>query len=110
MNQKKDEFELVRGSGNIFYDHGDPDADVQQMKGILAARIIEILDEESLTVRRAHQKTGIAAADYSRIRNADLGRFSVDRLVRIINLLDKETQVTVHLAPRVRNAGTTLSF
>ncbi len=42
------------------------------------------------------------AADFSRIRNADLGRFSVDRLVRIINKLDEATEVSVQLAPRAK--------
>jgi len=108
MSKQKDEFELVRGSGNVFHDQGDPDADVQQMKAILAARIIEILDEEGLSVRKAQRKTGIAAADFSRIRNGDLGRFSVDRLVRLINKLDQETEVSLQLAPRDSNSDAAL--
>jgi len=70
------------------------------VKEILAARIIEILDEEGLSVRKAQRQTGIAAADFSRIRNGDLGRFSVDRLVRLINKLDQETEVSLQLVPR----------
>jgi hypothetical protein len=42
-----------------------------------------VLDRDSLTVRGAHARTGVAAADFSRIRNADLARFTVDRLVSI---------------------------
>jgi hypothetical protein len=102
MSKNVQDIALVRGSGNIFHDQGDPDADVQQMKGILAARIIGILNDEGLSVRGAHKKTGYAAADFSRIRNADLGRFSVDRLVRIINKLDEATEVSVQLAPRAK--------
>jgi len=45
------------------------------------AEIIKSLDRDELTVRAAHARTGIAAADFSRIRNADLARFTVDRLV-----------------------------
>jgi hypothetical protein len=40
-----------------------------QFKAILAAEIIKALDKEQLTVRAAHDRTGIAAADFSRIRN-----------------------------------------
>ena len=108
MSKQKDEFELVRGSSNVFHDQGDPDADVQQMKAILAARIIKILNEEGLSVRKAQRKTGIAAADFSRIRNGDLGRFSVDRLVRLINKLDQETEVSLQLAPRDPNSDAVL--
>ena len=48
----------------------------------------------------AHSRTGIAAADFSRIRNADLGRFTVDRLMSIINQLGSRVEVKV----RVRRA------
>jgi hypothetical protein len=46
-----------------------------------------MLDGDRLTVRAAQTKTGIAVADYSRIRNADLARFTVDRLMAITNRL-----------------------
>ena len=32
----KDDFELVHGSGNVFRDFGDPDAEILQLKAILA--------------------------------------------------------------------------
>jgi len=46
-------------------------------------------------VRTAHAKTGIAAADFSRIRNADLGRFTVDRLMSVLNRLGARVEVKV---------------
>jgi predicted XRE-type DNA-binding protein len=61
----------------------------------LAAEIIKMLDREGFTVRNAHERTGIAAADFSRIRNADLGRFTVDRLMTIINRLGSRVDVKV---------------
>ena len=64
-------------------------------KGILAAEIIKALDREHLTVRAAHDRTGISAADFSRIRNADLGRFAVDRLMSIVNRLGSRVEVKV---------------
>jgi predicted XRE-type DNA-binding protein len=56
-----------------------------------------MLDRKKLTVRAAHAQTGIAAADFSRIRNADLGRFTLDRLVSIINRLGSRIEVHVNL-------------
>ena len=84
---KREMLEVVRGSGNVFRDLGHGNADAEQVKAILAAEIIKALDLEKLTVRVAHTRTSIAAADFSRIRNADLGRFTVDRLMTIINRL-----------------------
>jgi predicted XRE-type DNA-binding protein len=92
---KDEPFELVRGSGNIFRDIGHPDPDVAQLKAILAAEIIKMLDREGLSVRGAHARTGIAAADFSRIRNADLARFTLDRLMSIINRLGARVEVKI---------------
>ena len=38
------DIELVRGSGNVFRDFGRPSADLEQLRSILAARIIRVLD------------------------------------------------------------------
>ncbi len=98
--ERDEDFELVRGSGNVFRDLGDPDADLKQAKAILAARIVGVLDERKLTVRKAGTLTGFAAADFSRVRNADLGRFTLDRLIRMLSALDSGIEVTIQIAPR----------
>lgn len=74
-------------------------ANAGQIKAILAAEIIKALDREGLSVRAAHGRTGIAAADFSRIRNANLGRFTVDRLMSIINRLGSRVEVKVRVRP-----------
>ncbi|HLK22474.1 MAG TPA: helix-turn-helix transcriptional regulator [Bryobacteraceae bacterium] len=94
MNQK---LGVVRGSGNVFRDLAHPNADVEQFKAILAAHIIKVLDRESLTVRAAHSRTGVAAADFSRIRNADLSRFTVDRLMSILNRLGSRVDIKIRV-------------
>lgn len=102
---KRETLDVERGSGNVFRDLGRKNADVLQFKAILAAEIIKALDRDGLSVRVAHRRTGIAAADFSRIRNADLGRFTVDRLMSIINRLGSRVEVKV----RVRRADTAKS-
>jgi predicted XRE-type DNA-binding protein len=92
---KSERLEVVRGSGNVFRDLGHENADAQQLKAILAAEIIKALDRDRLSVREAHSRTGIAAADFSRIRNADLGRFTLDRLMSIINRLGSRVEVKI---------------
>lgn len=96
---KSNKVEVVRGSGNVFCDLGHENADVEQLKAILAAEIIKALDRQRLSVRAAHNRTGIAAADFSRIRNADLGRFTVDRLISIINRLGSRVDLRIKLRP-----------
>jgi predicted XRE-type DNA-binding protein len=48
-------------------------------------------------VRAAHTRTGVAAADFSRIRNADLGRFTLDRLISVLNRLGSRVEVKVRV-------------
>ncbi len=94
---KKETLELVRGSGNVFRDFGKEGADALQLKALLAAEIIKVLDRERLTVRAAHERTGIAAADFSRIRNANLQRFTLDRLLSILNRLGVHVEVKLRV-------------
>lgn len=98
---REKEIDIFRGSGNVYRDLGHTDADVKQLKALLAAAIIKSLDKQGLSVREAHAETGIAAADFSRIRNAELGRFTVDRLMTIINRLGSRVDVKVS----VRQSG-----
>lgn len=95
-----DDDELIRGSGNLFRDLGVDDADREQLRAILAAKIIAVLNERALTLRAAQEVTGITAADFSRIRKANLGRFTIDRLMAILARLGQEVEVTVQIRPR----------
>ncbi|MDY7092005.1 MAG: helix-turn-helix transcriptional regulator [Acidobacteriota bacterium] len=97
---KTEEIQVERGSGNVYRDFGDPDADVHQAKAKLAAQIIGLLNDEGLSVRQAQKLTGFAASDFSRIRNADLGRFTIDRLIRILGSLGQSVEVRLDVRPR----------
>lgn len=93
------DIEIVGGSGNVFRDLGHPNPDLEQLKSILAAKIIGVLDDKGLSVRKAQAVTRIAAADFSRIRNAQLDRFTVDRLMTILNRLDQQVEIHVSVQP-----------
>lgn len=96
---KKQKLEVVRGSGNVFADFGYPNAAVEQLKALLAAQIIKVLDARELSVRQAGAYTGIAAADFSRIRTVKLDRFTIDRLMNILERLDQQVEVKVKVKP-----------
>jgi predicted XRE-type DNA-binding protein len=97
---KKDAIEVVRGTDNVFRDLGYPDADILQAKAILAARIIGVLDDRRITVRRAHELTGFAAADFSRVRQAKLQRFTLERLISMLVKLNRDIEVNIEVKPR----------
>ena len=102
---RKEKLEIVRGSGNVFRDLGYENADALQMKALLAAQIIKTLDREALSVRQAQVRTGIAAADFSRIRNADLKRLTLDRLMGIVNNLGARVEMSLKIKPAVKYAA-----
>ena len=99
MSKHDDGFELIRGSGNIYRDFGHPNADVRQAKAILAAQIIGILDDEGLSTRKAQARTGVNQAEFVRIRNAQLQRFTIDRLMTILNKLGCQGDLKITMRP-----------
>ncbi len=96
---KRQKLEVSRGSGNVFADFGYPNAAAEQLKALLAAQIVKVLDARSLSVRKAAAETKIAAADYSRIRTVKLDRFTIDRLITILERLDQDVEVKIRVRP-----------
>lgn len=70
------------------------------LKSELAARIVSVLDQRSLTVRSAGALTATAAADLSRIRQGKLDRFTLDRLIAILTRLDRSLEVSLQVNRR----------
>jgi len=95
-----EELEVIRGTGNVFRDFSHADADREHLKAVLAAQVIRVLDARNMTVRGAEDATGIAAADFSRIRQAKLDRFTIDRLMTILGRLDQKVDVEITVRPR----------
>jgi predicted XRE-type DNA-binding protein len=97
---KGKDVEIVRGSGNVFRDLGRPNADLEQARALLAARVVKALDKSKLTARAAEKLTGVAHTDLSRIRNAKLERFTLDRMITILGKLDRDVEISVRVVPR----------
>jgi predicted XRE-type DNA-binding protein len=93
-----EKLEIIKGSGNVFRDLGEKNADVKQTKALLAAEIIRILDKENFTVRKAGKVTGYNYSDFSRIRNAELSRFTIDKLMMITNALNRRVSVKISVS------------
>jgi hypothetical protein len=51
-----EKLEIVRGSGNVFRDLGQANADLLCLKALLAAEIIAALDHHGLSVRPAQAR------------------------------------------------------
>jgi predicted XRE-type DNA-binding protein len=92
--------ETVAGSGNVFRDFDYADADVRQAKALMGAQIMKILDAEGLSTRQAEARTGVSHSEFSRIRQANFSRFTIDRLMTILARLGQEVELSVTVYPR----------
>ncbi len=93
---KKEKIEITRGSNNPFRDAGLPNPELENARAGLAADIIRILNRRNLSKRKAAAITGIDPADITRIRNADLKGFTIDRMIKILATLNHRVEVSVH--------------
>lgn len=96
--------DLVHGSGNIFRDFGDANADLEQARVLLASQIVARLDAQKLSTRAAEAMTGVAASEFSRIRGLKLSRFTLDRLIAILGRLDADAEVRIDIRRRRKAA------
>ncbi len=92
--------DLVSNSRPVVRDLSLPAADLDQLRAILAAHVVRVLDARRLSVRDAEKLTGTPYADFSRLRKAKLNGFTVDRLMTILIKLDQEVRVTVDVQPQ----------
>jgi hypothetical protein len=91
---------LRRNNGRRFRALGHPEADRQQLRALLAARIIGVLADRKLTMRAATKLTGYAASDLRRIRSGRFGHLAIDRLMLVLSALEQQVKVRVSVSPR----------
>jgi predicted XRE-type DNA-binding protein len=92
-----DENEFVRGSDNVFADFHFADAEALHMKARIAAAIMRRQDELGITVRAVAKLAGCDPADIQRIRNVDIARFTIDRLLKYATRMGCKVELKVSL-------------
>jgi predicted XRE-type DNA-binding protein len=97
--------EIVRGSGNVFADLGFPDAEERQTKLRLAHALNTVADEQGLTQAAAAARLGLNQPKVSALRNYRLEGFSVERLMTLLNALDRDVDIVIRKKPRSRAAA-----
>lgn len=96
---------IVRGSGNVFADLGLPDAEERQTKLRLAYALNTIIDAQRLTQGVAAQRLGLNQPKVSALRNYKLEGFSVERLMTLLNALDRDIEIVIRKKPRSRSSA-----
>ena len=91
------------GSGNVFADLNLPDPEERQLRVQLAVRLNDLLAAEGLTQAAAAKRMGIAQPHVSELKHYKLGRFSSERLLHYITLLNRDVEIFVR--PRAGGAS-----
>lgn len=94
-------------SGNVFADLDLADADELESKAQLASRIGEIVRGRHLTQAEAAEVLGATQPIVSKLMNGHLHGFSLERLVRFLNALDRDVEIVVRRRTRTRGPGRT---
>lgn len=95
----------TRSSGNVFADLGRPQPEEALAKARLAYEIEQCIRGRGLTQADAAKMLGIDQPKVSALRNGRLGGFSVERLIRFLNALDRDVEIVVSPTPRTRRRG-----
>ena len=102
------DIEHQASSGNVFADLGLPESDELLAKAALANQIASIVSHRHLTQTEAAGILGTGQPKVSELLAGKLDGFSIERLIRYLNALDRDVQIVVSPKPRNR-ANATLS-
>jgi len=92
--------------GNVFADLGLPNAEELQAKAALAHQIASIITHRHLTQVEAAGILGTGQPKVSELLAGRLDGFSIERLIRYLNALDRDVQIIVSPKPRTRSRAT----
>lgn len=107
MTQHHNYESVEQGSSNIFADLGFPNPEEHLAKAGLAVQIIEVIRERRLSQAAAADMLGIDQPKVSALMRGQLKNFSLDRLCRFLNRLDKDVDIVIKDKPRNRIRGET---
>ncbi|MDE0315133.1 MAG: helix-turn-helix transcriptional regulator [Candidatus Poribacteria bacterium] len=88
---------IEEGSGNIFKDLGFSDevSEKELLKAQLGAEIFRILKERKLNQVEAAKLLGVEHTEISRLEAAKLSDYSVERLMRFLNQLNRDIEIRI---------------
>ena len=99
MPRKREKVEA--GTGDVFVDLGYADAGERKLRVQLAMRLNELIAERKLTQAKSSVLFGIPQPHISELKHYKLSRFSSERLLRFLTLLDRDIEIVIR--PKARN-------
>ena len=89
------EYTVEEGSGNVFADLNLPNPEERLRKANLAHALYQIIKERALTQKEAANLLGITQSQISDITRGHLARFSIERLIRLLERLGCKVEINV---------------
>ena len=85
----------TESSGNVFEDLGFVNSKELLAKAELARQVYLIIKKRGLTQTAAASLLGMKQPDVSLLMRGRLSRFSTDRLIQMLNVLDRDVEIVV---------------
>jgi predicted XRE-type DNA-binding protein len=104
MGRKKTET-VDAGTGDVLVDLGFGDAEERKLRVQLAMQVNELTAARRLTQARAAELFGIPQPHVSELKNYKLSRFSSERLLRFVTLLDRDVEIVIRPKAKGRASG-----
>lgn len=108
-NSKQEEITYTVSSGNLFADLGLPNAEERMAKVDLTVKIIQLIRKKKLTQIQAAKLLEIDQPKVSLLVQGKISGFSLERLLRFLNLLDQDVKITVTPKARSKKAQVTVN-
>ncbi len=93
------------GSANVFADLEMPDAEEKLAKAELALKINQIIKQKKIKQAQAAELLGVDQSKISLLNSGRLSAFSIERLVKYLNLLDQDVEIVVKKMKRRSGHG-----
>jgi predicted XRE-type DNA-binding protein len=92
-----------RGSGNVFADLGFDNPEEEKLKAQLVREIRDIIKRRRLTQAKAAELLGLKQPDVSALVTGRIHKFSLERLLRCVNRLDRDVRLVIGPKRRARS-------
>ena len=93
---------VIESSGNVYADLGFEHPEEELAKAKLVSAIASVMRSEGLTQAKLAPIVCLDQPQISRLLRGQTGGFSTDRLIRILNMLGHDVEITV--VPKPLNA------
>jgi predicted XRE-type DNA-binding protein len=105
MAKRTNRIPVTPSSGNVFADLHLANPEEKQTKVRLAVAINQIIKRRALSQVAAARRLDVSQPKISALSNYRLEGFSVERLIRFLNALDRDVEIVIRHKPRSRKAG-----